>query len=236
MRSTAKAKSRRRASRKAVPPARVRRTRRDPRRERNRKQLIDATLELVAREGTGALTVTRIARAAGMDPSGFYAHFKSAKEAEQLAAAEFDRFVGSLLQPYLQVRALRGTLEVREALEQLLRAWLAEPGLSKLMLRARFEDSSFGQHTRAILDEVRKDVRSSIWDMAVAAGARGRHLEPIAALTDVCVGHYMTLLESLVHGRIDDVKLAAKTIADANVAAVTDALRRIAKEVDTAAQ
>jgi hypothetical protein len=32
------------------------------------------------------------------------------------------------------------------------------------------------------------------------------------------------------------VKLAAKTIADANVSAVTDALRRIAKEVATAAQ
>jgi AcrR family transcriptional regulator len=208
----------------------ARRTRRDSRRERNRKQLIDATLELVAREGSGGLTATRIARAAGMDPSGFYAHFKSSKQCEQAAAAEFDRFVGSLLKPYLDVRALRDLKSSGVALEQLLYAWLAEPRWSRLMLRARYEESAFGDLTRGILEEVRKDVRVLLWDLAVASGAGGRHLDQIAALAEVCVGHYMTLLEAVVQQRVVDVKLAAATVARANTAAVVAELKRINRE------
>src|SRR5690348_11107230 len=52
-----------------------RRPRRDPRRDRNRRNLVDSALHVVAVEGA-ALTVARVARQAGMDPSGFYAHFK----------------------------------------------------------------------------------------------------------------------------------------------------------------
>lgn len=208
----------------------ARRARRDSRRERNRRQLIDATLDLVAREGSGGLTATRIARAAGMDPSGFYAHFKSSKQCEQAAAAEFDNFVGSLLKPYLDVRALRDRTRSEPALEKLLHAWLAEPRWSRLMLRARYEDSAFGQLTRGILDEVRKDVRVLLWDLAVAAGAGGRHLDQIAALAEICVGHYMTLLEAVMQNRIADVKLAAAAVARANVAAVVAELERITAE------
>jgi AcrR family transcriptional regulator len=208
----------------------VRRARRDSRRERNRKQLIDATLELVAREGSGGLTATRIARAAGMDPSGFYAHFKSSKQCEQAAAAEFDQFVGSLLKPYLDVRALRDFQQSGVALEQLLYAWLAEPRWSRLMLRARYEESAFGDLTRGILEEVRKDVRVLLWDLAVASGAGGRHLDQIAALAEICVGHYMTLLEAVVQQRVPDVKLAAAAVARANIAAVVAELKRIQRE------
>jgi AcrR family transcriptional regulator len=212
----------------------VRRPRRDSRRERNRKQLIDATLELVAREGSGALTVTRIARAAGMDPSGFYAHFKSAEECAQAAASEFDQFVGSLLKAYLDVRALKSQAEAALAVEQLLRAWLAEPRLSKLTLRARHEDSAFGDLARGILDEVRKDVRVLLWDLAVAAGAGGRHLDRISALAEVCVGHYMTLLEAVVHQRVLDVKLAGAAVARANIDVVVAELKRISREKESA--
>jgi AcrR family transcriptional regulator len=207
-----------------------RRARRDSRRERNRKQLIDATLELVAREGSGGLTATRIARAAGMDPSGFYAHFKSSKQCEQAAAGEFDRFVGSLLKPYLDVRALRDRDKSANALEQLLHAWLAEPRLSKLMLRARYEESPFGDLTRGILEEVRKDVRVLLWDFAVAAGAGGRHLDQIAALTEICVGHYMTLVEAVVQRRIPDTKIAAAAVARANIDVVVAELKRIQRD------
>lgn len=221
-----------RAKSRTAKAAPARRVRRDARRERNRKQLIDATLELVSREGSGGLTVTRIARAAGMEPSGFYAHFKSSKQCEQAAAAEFDRFVGSLLQPYLGARGVLDRNLAATALEQLLRTWLAEPRWSKLMLRARYEDSPFGDLTRGILDEVRKDVRVVVWDLAVAAGAGGRHLDRMSALAEVIVGHYMTLLEAVVQERVADVKLAAKTIARANVAVVVAELKRIAKEKD----
>jgi AcrR family transcriptional regulator len=208
----------------------ARRARRDSRRDRNRRQLIDATLELVAREGSGGLTATRIARAAGMDPSGFYAHFKSSKQCEQAAAAEFDSFVGSLLKPYLDVRALREPSTSGAGLEQLLYAWLAEPRWSRLMLRARYEESAFGDLTRGILGEVRKDVHVLLWDAAVASGAGGRHLDQIAALAELCIGHYMTLLEAVVQNRVPDVKLAAAAVARANVAVVTAELKRIHKE------
>lgn len=211
-----------------------RRARRDSRRERNRKQLIDATLDLVSREGSGGLTATRIARAAGMDPSGFYAHFKSSKQCEQAAASEFDQFVGSLLKPYLDVRGLRDRQAASTALEKLIYAWLAEPRWSRLVLRARYEESAFGDLTRGILEEVRKDVRVVLWDMAVAAGGGGKHLDQVAALAEICVGHYMTLLEAVVQNRIGDVKLAADAVARANAAAVVAELKRIQGEKLTA--
>jgi AcrR family transcriptional regulator len=212
-------------------PARpVRRSRRDGRRERNRKQLIDATLELAAQEGSGSLTVTRIARAAGMDPSGFYAHFKSAKECEKAAAAEFDRYIGSLAKPYLNLLALNDEDAMSKALAGLLRAWLAEPRWSTLLLRARYEESAFGELIRSILDGVRKDARAWLWDLAAGAGARGRHLETIAALAELCVGNYMTGLESLVQERIVDVALTARAIARANRTLVIAELKRIHKE------
>jgi AcrR family transcriptional regulator len=192
--------------------------------------LIDATLELVSREGTGGLTATRIARAAGMDPSGFYAHFKSSKECEQAAAAEFDQFVGSLLKPYIDVRALRDRESSSAAFEHLMHAWLAEPRWSRLMLRARYEDSAFGDLTRGILEEVRKDVRLLLWELAVAAGAVERDREQIAVHAEICVGHYMTMLEAVVQGRVPDVKLAALTVARANAATVASVLRRVERE------
>ena len=165
-----------------------------------------------------------------MDPSGFYAHFKSSKQCEQAAAAEFDQFVGSLLKPYLDVRGLREFQQSGAALEQLLYAWLAEPRWSRLMLRARYEASAFGDLTRGILEEVRKDVRVLLWDLAVASGAGGRHLDQIAALAEICVGHYMTLLEAVVQHRIPDVKLAAAAVARANIAVVVATLKRIQRE------
>ena len=213
---------------RAVKAAPARRARRDPRRERNRKQLIDATLELVSREGSGGLTVTRIARAAGMDPTGFYAHFKSSEECEQAAAAEFNRFVGSLLERYRQVRAFKDQQHSEHAIEQLMHAWLAEPRWSKLVLRARYEQSAFGDLTRGILDHVRRDVRVMLWEFAVGTGATGRQLDHMGPLADLCVGHYMTLLESIVQDRLTDVKLAAETVARANAAVVIAELRRIA--------
>jgi AcrR family transcriptional regulator len=200
------------------------------RRERNRKQLIDATLELAAQEGSGSLTVTRIARAAGMDPSGFYAHFKSAKECETAAAAEFDRYIGSLAKPYLNLSALNDEDAMTKALTGLLRAWLAEPRWSTLLLRARYEESAFGELIRSILDGVRKDARAWLWDLAAGAGARGRHLEAIAALAELCVGNYMTGLEALVQQRIVDIALVARTIARANRTIVIGELKRIHKE------
>jgi AcrR family transcriptional regulator len=222
------------AMRKPTPrkkPARpVRRSRRDGRRERNRKQLIVATLELAAQEGSGSLTVTRIARAAGMDPSGFYAHFKSAKECEQAAAAEFDRYIGSLAKPYLGLRAIYEQEVMARALAGLLRAWLAEPRWSTLLLRARYEESAFGELIRGILDGVRKDARAWLWDLAAGAGARGRHLEAIAALAELCVGNYMTGLESLAQGRVADIELVARAIAHANRTIVIGELKRIHKE------
>jgi AcrR family transcriptional regulator len=208
----------------------ARRARRDSRRERNRRQLIDATLELVSREGTGGLTATRIARAAGMDPSGFYAHFKSSKECEEAAAAEFDQFVGSLLKPYIDVRALRDRASSSAAFEKLIHAWLAEPRWSRLMLRARYEDNAFGDLTRGILEEVRKDVRVLLWELAVAAGARDHHREQIAVHAEICVGHYLTMLESVVQDRVADVRLAALTVARANAATVASVLRRVTRE------
>ncbi|MCS7057649.1 MAG: TetR/AcrR family transcriptional regulator, partial [Meiothermus sp.] len=45
-----------------------------------RERLIQATVEILSREGLGAVSTARVARDAGIVQSGFYAHFASLEE------------------------------------------------------------------------------------------------------------------------------------------------------------
>lgn len=205
-----------------------RRPRRDKRRERNRRQLIDATIELVAQGGSGALTVSRVSRAAGMEPPNFYAHFKSVEECEAAAAEELEQYLQRKLQPYSRVQTSHGLDEAQRWYAALLASWLEEPRWLRILLRARNEDSPIGRRMRGIVDRVRADTWKVLWELSVRRGMKGVTHAEIEMLADLCVGHFTTAFHALAEGRTRDVDAAAAAIARANRALIGAEFRRIA--------
>lgn len=213
-----------------------RRPRRDKRREHNRRKLIDAALELVAEGGPGALNPARVARAAGMDPSGFYAHFKNAEECEREAAQDLERYLESHFEPYALVKKMHDEASGAAAFAALYRSWLAEPRWCKLMLRTRHhEGSPIGRRMHAIVADVRDDVCEMLWRLAMSLGLRAWKRQDVEFLADLCVGQFMTAFEALVEGRTTDVDRAALSVSRANRAIVVAEIERRAAAAKRAA-
>jgi AcrR family transcriptional regulator len=209
-----------------------RKPRHDKRRERNRRQLIDATLELVAQEGRAALSISRISRAAGIEPPNFYAHFKSVDECERAAAEELQQYLSRKFEPYRKVRT-SPSLDLDKAARAnaaLLGSWLEEPRWCKLMLRARHDERSpIGAQMRTILEHVRRDALHVLTELTKDMEVQnevGENLEPLAEL---CVGHFMTAFEALADGRFTDIEAAGRTVARASQAVVVAELKRAFK-------
>lgn len=207
-----------------------RRPRRDKRRERNRRKLVDAALELVAEGGPGAMNPARVARAAGMDPSGFYAHFKNAEECEREAAQDLERYLASHFEPYALVKRMHDEESGRVAFAALYRSWLAEPRWCKLMLRTRHHEASpIGRRMHAIVADVRGDVCEMLWRLAMSLGLRAWKRQDVEVLADLCVGQFMTGFEALAEGRTTDVDATALAVSRANRAIVIAEIERRAR-------
>jgi AcrR family transcriptional regulator len=208
-----------------------RKPRHDKRRERNRRQLIDATLVLVSQGGRAGLSVSRISRAAGIDPPNFYAHFKGVEECEQAAADELDRYLARKLEPYERLCSSSGEQAVGSALADLLANWLEEPRWCTLMLNARYyPQSSIGQRMRRIVDRVRSDTRQHVADIASGFGLLDSMQIELDMLAELCLGHFMTVFEALVEGRLQDVPAAGLAIARANQATILAELERVGQD------
>lgn len=207
-----------------------RKPRNDKRRERNRRQLIDATLELVAHDGRAALSVSRISRKAGIDPPNFYAHFKSVEECEYAAAEALDSYLSRKLEPYTRVRAASDEESAGRAHAALLASWLEEPRWCRLMLNARYDDESpIGERMRCIVENVRGDTRATLTERANKLGLLEAFGPTLELLVELCVGHFMTAFEALAEGRLTDVEAAGAAIARANRAIFLAEMRRLAQ-------
>jgi AcrR family transcriptional regulator len=204
-----------------------RRPRRDPRRERNRRRLIDATLELMAEGGPGSLRPASVCRAADMDPAAFYVHFKNIAECEQAAAAALDEYLERHLKAYAAVRGQSDDAMAATAYATLYRSWLAEPRWCALMLRARQHRASpIGQKMRAIVELVRADVTELLWQLAMTERVQAWKRKDVELLAELCVGTFMTVFEGLAEGRQQDVDAAALAVARANQAIILAEIQR----------
>ena len=206
-----------------------RRPRRDPRRDRNRRNLVDSALHVVAVEGA-ALTVARVARQAGMDPSGFYAHFKNIEECESAAADAFRQYVDNHMRAYTKLRTATALPDAIDANEALLASWLSEPEWITILARCRFDASPLGNAVRELFAAIRRDFQEALWDMATQVGVRGRHLREVEAVAELCVGMFIAMLERLAAGRGGELRGAAETLTRATFAIIAEAFQRMAAQ------
>jgi AcrR family transcriptional regulator len=206
--------------------SRARKPRRDQRRERNRQNLIDSALHLVAAEGAG-LSVARVTRKAGMDPAGFYAHFKNIGECERAVAEEFRSYVESHIRAYEGLRAARSLEAATDAIAALLASWLTRREWVILLARCRFDDTTVGSAVREMYSTVRRDLQEALWNRAVKLGLPAQYRRETDALADACIGLFVASLERLAEGRETDVRGEAERLMRADRAVIADAFQRI---------
>ncbi len=206
-------------------------------REQTRQRLLDATIDLIRREGLAVLSTVSITEQAGIVQSGFYAHFKNLDECLAAAAEQVvDR--QRLVQSDFRSRAYAQLLGVddmvryesmRALWERSLDLMLEDRSFAELFLRFRRDASPLGKRVRKVFDQARADMARDMNEVAPRLGI-GREFEPYTAFWgDLVLGMWLTATEALLDGSHDrDVVLTmlAQTTCAGSLAGVRAAQRR----------
>jgi AcrR family transcriptional regulator len=143
-----------------------------PKRRLNRNDWITSSLDLLAAEGIGAVTVDRLASGLGVTRGSFYHHFSNRDElldalldhwADQLTYRIRDQVINLQLDPETTLLVLLRTIRSEEAAkyDAPFRAWALHDERARAVLkrvdqsrfetvRAQFERLGFDQHQREL--------------------------------------------------------------------------------------
>lgn len=206
-------------------------------REQTRQRLMDATIDLIRREGLAALTTVRITEQAGIVQSGFYAHFKNIEDC-LAAAAEHVVDRQRLVQSDFRSRAYAQLLvtddgvrygNMRALWERSLDLMLEDRVFAELFLRYRRDASSLGKRVRKVFDQARADMARDMNEVAPRLGI-GQEFQPYTAFWgDLVLGMWLTATEALLDGTHDrDVVLTmlAQTTCAGSIAGARAAQRQ----------
>lgn len=190
--------------------------RRDDRRERTRERLLAAAVEVLRREGLGALNVSRVAKDVGVHPSLFYAHFKNL---DACVAAAAERVLQTLapvdreLRRELFRRAITDQRELARFFAGAFDRWLEQRPFVELLLAHRLDRSPMGESLRPALAAIREEMTAELWDLGAQLRIDGKHIREIQALADLHLSHWLWALEMLIEGRAHDRAALAQTLA-----------------------
>ncbi|WP_394833326.1 TetR/AcrR family transcriptional regulator [Pendulispora rubella] len=173
--------------------------------ELTRKRLVNGTIDLLREKGVAAATTGRIAKAAGIKQSSFYAHFADRDEVLEVAAAEIGgRVLEKLKRQHAKLDPADVAGSVRRAFRAMGTAFLSEPELTRIFLRHRSDDTSpLGRSFRRLLDRARVELKESFHLYGLAP-------EPAVAqcYAEIIVASTMGLLEAVLDGRVHDADAA----------------------------
>lgn len=171
--------------------------------ERTRAAIVDAALELAARDGLDGLTIGALAARMQMSKSGVFAHFGSREDLQIAVLKTYEhRFVDDVLLPALG--APRGLPRLRAIFERWLARTAAEAASGCVWISAATEyDDRSGPVREELVAMVRSWQRecTRAIDQAVAAGDLAKDVDPqdllFALYGIILVVHHDTrLLES----------------------------------------
>lgn len=195
--------------------------RRDDRRERTRERLLSAAVEVLRREGLGALNVSRVAKDVGVHPSLFYAHFKNL---DACVAAAAERVLQTLAPVDRELRRdlfRRAVTDRRELARFFLGAfdrWLEQRPFVELLLAHRLDRSPMGEALRPALSAIREEMTAELWDLSAQLRIDGKHIREAQVLADLHLSHWLWALETLIEGRVHDRAALASTLASMFIA------------------
>jgi TetR/AcrR family transcriptional regulator, fatty acid biosynthesis regulator len=173
--------------------------------EKTRRRLLDAMVELLDEEGPEALTTVRITERAGIAQPTFYVHFEDIESALEASAEEV---AGSFLGAIAGVtEPLPDKARIRTAYQRLLSGMLSEPRLARIVLRLRRDvRSPFGARFSRILQGARERI---VGELSRAGAPRP---ELAAGLV---VGMVLSVCEAVLDGRLQRFELALDDLVHA---------------------
>lgn len=180
--------------------------------ERTKRRLLDAMLEILHEAGPLALTTGRIAERAGIAQPTFYVHFPDLDRAMEQAADEAGaRLIRIFSAQRAAVEAKRGVDvpggRLRTAYRAALDGFLADRCTTELFLRHRRDTASpFAIRFRSVLASGREDLRAIV--------ARGGAPHPDVAATAI-ISMVIGVVEGLLDGRLTDVDAAVDSLVRA---------------------
>jgi AcrR family transcriptional regulator len=224
--------------RKARPSARMPAARRRAANGRTptEQRIIDATLELLAKDGLGALTTVSIARKAKIHQPNFYAYFRNIDDclaaAAQYVAAHFRRFEDQSFAPVRRAVEEGGDYLAQSVRyhEEVLERLLSARAITELFLRHIHDTSAFGRELRKLEEQNVENVTAHLWDFGTRIGLRGNHLPEVRLLAEFHVSAMSTAVLSILEGRSTDVHAVARAVAANADATIRATFRRLLKE------
>lgn len=168
--------------------------------EITRRRMLGKALELLEREGEGALTPSAVARAAGVAQSTFYVHFR---DRDDLLHEVADWLTVGRNRAIREARRAAGgdadrADRVREAFRLPLEAMISHPRLFRITGRLSHEHTELGRSLRKLQEE---DHRALVDDL-ISAGYRAA-TEAERHTVEIVADAFSGLLWSMARGVLD---------------------------------
>lgn len=165
-----------------------------------RERLIQATVEILSREGLGAVTTARVARDAGIVQSGFYAHFASLEDCVVVAAEHIGERIRDTIREGLSLLREEGVddfelvlTQYRRILGQLEAQWQ----FVELLLRYFREPTPLGRTLAAIQQSIRDELTQHLMTLLKPLGIPNGGRPEAAYLADLTVNMLLSSVQSL---------------------------------------
>jgi AcrR family transcriptional regulator len=136
-----------------------------------RRRLLEAAARLLRESGYGGLSVSAVAREAGVAQPTFYVHFADKDElVRTLAGEKVEALRRSLKEARAKIALGQGLDPVREAFRLPLATFLEQPDLFRLYLQELYQPASpFGEQARKLQRELESDLVDDLVALAVPA-------------------------------------------------------------------
>ena len=185
--------------------------------ELTRRRLVNGTIQLLREKGVAGATTGRIAKAAGIKQSSFYAHFSDRDEVLEVAAAEIG---GMVLEKMKRQHAKLDPKDVKGSVRRTFRAmgaaFFSEPELTRIFLRYRSDDTSpLGRSFRRLLDRARLELKESFHLYGLDATP-----EVAQSYAEIIIASTTGMLEAVLDGRVRDADTALDLLGGVTFAAL----------------
>ncbi|MDW8090711.1 MAG: TetR/AcrR family transcriptional regulator [Meiothermus sp.] len=165
-----------------------------------RERLIQATVEILSREGLGAVSTARVARDAGIVQSGFYAHFASLEECVVVAAEHIGQRIRDSIREGLSLLREQGVGDFELVLSlyrRLLTEVEAQWQFVELLLRYFREPTPLGRTLFSIQQSIRDELTQHLVGILKPLDIPDGGRPEAAFLADLMVSMLLSSVQSL---------------------------------------
>jgi TetR/AcrR family transcriptional regulator, fatty acid biosynthesis regulator len=170
-----------------------------------RTRLLAAGAKILAESGYGGLSVSAVARAAGVAQPTFYVHFRDKDELlRTLGTEQIGALRVKLREARLRVLEGQGVEAVRETFRVAVDTWIQHPALLQAFLREQYESSSpFGTMALELRADLVADMVEDFARLGLATEAPGGR-ERLAMIADAMIAQTECLARGYLDGRYTD--------------------------------